>query len=74
MTLLKKNGESYSIWSLRRRIKQGMGLGWDSADTAQFAVNSIPTWWNMQGIEQDPNTNEILITADCGGNNGYRTR
>jgi len=51
-----------------------MGLGWDSADTAQFAVNSIPTWWNMQRIEQDPNTNEILITADCGGNNGYRTR
>ena len=28
----------------------------------------------MQGKEQYPDTNEILITADCGGSNGYRTR
>jgi len=56
----------------------GLNKGWVSvgisSDTAQFAVNGIRTWWNMQGTEQYPNTNEILITADCGGSNGYRTR
>ena len=44
------------------------------SDTAQFAVNSIRTWWYSLGINQYPNAKEILITADCGGSNSYRTR
>ena len=43
-------------------------------DTAEFAVNSIRTWWLRMGQSAYPNAAEILITADCGGSNGYRTR
>ena len=56
----------------------GLNKGWVSvgisADTAQFAVNSIRTWWTMEGKKQYPEATEILITADCGGSNGNRTR
>ena len=45
-----------------------------SADTAQFAVNSIRQWWNEMGKMSYPNATEIMITADCGGSNGYRNR
>lgn len=45
-----------------------------SADTAQFAVESIRRWWNAMGYERYPYAGELLVTADCGGSNGYRTR
>ncbi len=45
-----------------------------SSDTAQFAVNSIRTWWNNMGQESYPNVKQILITADGGGSNGSRNR
>lgn len=45
-----------------------------SHDTAEFAVNSIRTWWVKVGIGLYPEARKILITADCGGSNGYRVR
>ena len=45
-----------------------------SSDTAAFAVESIRKWWYGQGAEQYSATDEIVITADCGGSNGYRNR
>ena len=45
-----------------------------SSDTAQFAVNSIHTWWQEMGQENYEKATEILITADCGVRNGYRVR
>lgn len=45
-----------------------------SADTAEFAVNSIRSWWNNLGRQRYPNASSLLITADCGGSNGYRLR
>lgn len=45
-----------------------------SNDTAEFAVNSIRSWWNEMGKNNYENTPEILITADCGGSNGNRVR
>jgi len=45
-----------------------------SADTAAFAVNSIRSWWYDTGKKSYKNAREILITADCGGSNGYRVR
>ncbi len=45
-----------------------------SSDTAQFAVNSIRSWWNEMGKERYPEAKEILITADGGGSNGSRNR
>ncbi len=45
-----------------------------SRDTAQFAVESMRRWWNKMGKERYPHARELLITADGGGSNGYRTR
>lgn len=56
----------------------GKNKGWVSvgisSDTAEFAVNSIRTWWYKMGISLYPHAKELLITADCGGSNGYRVR
>ena len=52
--------------------------GWvsvgDTADTAEFAVESIRRWWAQMGSVRFPNASRLLITADAGGSNGYRTR
>jgi len=43
-------------------------------DTAEFAVESIRRWWHYMGKERYPHARKLLITADCGGSNGSRTR
>jgi hypothetical protein len=52
--------------------------GWvsvgDTADTAEFAVESIRRWWNQMGRARFPDAERLLITADAGGSNGYRLR
>jgi transposase len=52
--------------------------GWvsvgDSADTAEFAVESIRRWWNQMGRHRFPDATRLLITADAGGSNGPRVR
>lgn len=52
--------------------------GWVNAvtehDTAAFAVESIRRWWNGAGRTAYPTADRLLITADAGGSNGYRTR
>ncbi len=45
-----------------------------SCDTASFAVESIRRWWRSLGMSMYPHANSLLITADCGGSNGYRVR
>ena len=45
-----------------------------SSDTAEFAGNSIIKWWEIVGEKAYPNATKIMITADCGGSNGYRVR
>ncbi len=45
-----------------------------SADTGQFAVNSIRTWWNEMGEQKYPNAKQLMITCDGGGSNGRRNR
>ena len=52
--------------------------GWVSVgvdhDTAEFAVESIRRWWTRMGQPRYPDATRLLITADCGGSNGYRGR
>ncbi|MCA1701110.1 MAG: ISAzo13 family transposase [Actinobacteria bacterium] len=52
--------------------------GWVSVgitkDTAQFAVNTIISWWEHLGSERYPNATTLTITADSGGSNSPRTR
>jgi hypothetical protein len=43
-------------------------------DTAAFAVESIRRWWQAAGALAYPDAARLLITADAGGSNGYRTR
>lgn len=45
-----------------------------SKDTAQFAVNTIRTWWQSMGKEQYGQANKLLITADGGCSNSSRSR
>jgi transposase len=52
--------------------------GWVSVgtdhDTAAFAVEAIRRWWKTAGQGEYPLARRLLITADCGGSNGHRTR
>jgi len=43
-------------------------------DTAAFAVESVRRWWSARGSQDYPGARRLLITADAGGSNGYRTR
>ena len=43
-----------------------------SADTAEFAVESIRQWWQKMGSKTYSDAKKLLITADCGGSNSYR--
>jgi hypothetical protein len=52
--------------------------GWVSVgihrDTAQFAARTIQRWWQDMGAKRFPRARELLITADGGGSNSYRSR
>ena len=56
----------------------GSNEGWVSVgvnhDTARFAANSILRWWQQMGQHRFPRATRLLITADAGGSNGWRTR
>jgi hypothetical protein len=43
-------------------------------DTAELAVAAIARWWDQLGCPRSPSPSRVLITADSGGSNGYRTR
>lgn len=45
-----------------------------SADTPEFAVTALVCWWEDEGRRRFPHTAQLLILADAGGSNGYRTR
>jgi hypothetical protein len=62
----------YGIYDLTQN--QGwVNVGIDH-DTAEFAVESIRRWWQQLGTAQYRRSRHLLITADCGGSNGYRNR
>jgi hypothetical protein len=44
-----------------------------SGDTPEFAVDSIERWLINDGIKTYPDIKEILVLADSGGSNGYRS-
>jgi len=43
-------------------------------DTAAFAVQTLRRWWDQVGKPAYPAATRLLISADGGGSNGYRTR
>ncbi len=56
----------------------GKNKGWVSvgitSDTAEFAVNTIRSWWHKMGKKDYRKISKLMITADCGGSNGNRVR
>ncbi len=52
--------------------------GWVSVgtdhDTGAFAVEAIRRWWYSMGRARYPKSRRLLVMADGGGSNGYRTR
>jgi hypothetical protein len=52
--------------------------GWVSVgidhNTAQFAVETLRRWWREMGAPLYPHARRLLVTADAGGSNGYRSR
>jgi len=43
-------------------------------DTPAFAVESIAKWWKQDGAKKYKERKSLLILADAGGSNGYRSR
>jgi len=57
---------------------QSRNEGWVNVgtahDTGEFAVSSIRQGWLRMGKAAYPQAQQLLITADAGGSNGYRIR
>lgn len=62
----------YGVYDVARN-EGWVNVGIDH-DTAEFAVQSIRRWWRRMGQRVYPNATELLVTADGGGSNGYRTK
>jgi hypothetical protein len=62
----------YGVYDLARNT------GWvsvgTSSDTAEFATATLGRWWKEVGKAAYPLAKGLLVTADCGGSNGYRVR
>lgn len=56
----------------------GSNEGWvnvgDDHDTPAFAVASVARWWERMGRARYPHATRLMITADAGGSNAYRSR
>ena len=56
----------------------GANTGWvlvgSDADTSAFAVQALRRWWESMGKDAYPNADRVLICADSGGSNSYRTK
>jgi hypothetical protein len=73
----------FLIKELGRAVPYGIydraaNAGWVSVgidhDTAEFAVQTIRSWWHNVGSKRYPNPRHPTITADGGGSNGSRVR
>jgi hypothetical protein len=62
----------YGVYDIGKN-KGWVGVGITS-DTAEFAVNTIRSWWYNMGKKDYGNATKLMITADCGGSNGNRVR
>lgn len=62
----------YGVYDLGRN-EGWVNVGIDH-DTPEFAVASIARWWSLMGCKVYENATELLITADAGGSNAYRSR
>ncbi len=62
---------SYGIYDVE--ANRGHIVVGTSHDTSEFAGDALAIWWKREGRHRYPDAEKILILADCGGSNGYRT-
>ena len=62
----------YGVYD-QKRNEGWVNVGVDH-DTPSFAVHSVRQWWRTMGKESYPKATRLLITADAGGSNSYRSR
>lgn len=62
----------YGIYDLARN--RGYVRVGDCFDTPRFAVEAIAQWWWDEGRAAYPHAKRLLILADAGGSNSYRSR
>jgi len=62
----------YGIYDVERNVGW-VNVGHDH-ETAAFAVESLRRWWRGDGSLAYPDADQLLISADGGGSNGYRAR
>jgi hypothetical protein len=62
----------YGIYDLNNN--QGFVNIRTTHDTPSFAVSSIRSWWYKLGYKEYACCDSLLITADAGGSNSYRSR
>jgi transposase len=62
----------FGVWDMT--ADEGFVVVGDDHDTAEFAVATIGRWWDMVGSRAYPTATRLLITADAGGSNSYRSR
>jgi hypothetical protein len=68
----KGRASPYGIYDLAKNLGfVNVGV---SADTSEFAVESIRRWWLSMGRKSYPEATRLMITADGGGSNGSRVR
>jgi hypothetical protein len=71
---IRKEGKAipYGIYDVERNVGW-VNVGQDH-ETAAFAVESLRRWWRGDGVVAYPDADQLLISADGGGSNGYRVR
>lgn len=56
----------------------GANMAWvlvgSDGDTAAFAVQALRRWWQSTGQDLYAGIDRLLICANAGGSNSYRTR
>jgi len=62
----------YGIYDLQHNC--GMVYVGQSADTPAFAVDNIAHWCRTEMRDHFPNATHLMIEADAGGSNSYRSR
>ena len=79
----KVAGHDFPDEALGKAIPYGIydvttNKGWVSVgidhDTPAFAAEAVRRWWRAVGQQVYPRARELLVTADGGGSNGYRSR
>jgi len=62
----------YGIYDVTRNT--GYVFVGTSNNTQKFAVDSISRWWKLEGMQEYSDKNRLLILADGGGSNGWKSR